>query len=356
MPLSFLTTLLCLLLFFAVCVLAELLFRQKTYHKITGNGYFQTFFDKGKYGEYLTWKNLRSYENDGGKFLFNCYLPAENGKTSEIDVLLIHSSGIFVMESKNYSGWIFGKETDLHWTQTLPIGRGKARKERFYNPVKQNATHIRWLKNMIHTPVPIFSIIVFSKRCTLKNVTVSSPDVTVIQRPQIRKAVKRMAAQTSHTLTSEEIKSVYETLYPYTQVDAATKLQHIDDIMHTKQDSKQAASQKQSKPNTQSSTDISNMSHSKVVDQDESRSKAVDQDESHGKAAAQDMPHSKATIQEVRTDFAKERQEHNDPLICPKCGADLILRTATKGAHTGEQFYGCSRFPKCRYRKSVSAE
>lgn len=143
-----------------------------------------------------------------------------------------------------------------------------------------------------------------------------------------------------------EIKYVCETLYPYTQVNAATKLQHIDDIMHTKQDSRQTASQKQATPNAQSGTDISNVPHVKAVDKDESR----------GKAAAQDMPHSKATSQEERTDFAKERQKHNDLQICPKCGANLILRTAAKGAHTGEQFYGCSRFPKCRYRRSASAK
>ncbi len=130
-----------------------------------------------------------------------------------------------------------------------------------------------------------------------------------------------------------EIKYVCETLYPYTQVDAATKLQHIDDIMHTKQGSKQAASQKQSTPNAQNSADFSNVPHSK--------------------AATQVMSHSKATIQEKRTDFT---QEHSNQLICPKCGANLILRTAAKGAHTGEQFYGCSRFPNCRYRRSASAK
>jgi predicted RNA-binding Zn-ribbon protein involved in translation (DUF1610 family) len=32
---------------------------------------------------------------------------------------------------------------------------------------------------------------------------------------------------------------------------------------------------------------------------------------------------------------------------CPKCGADMVLRTAVKGPHKGEQFYGCSQFPKC---------
>ena len=34
--------------------------------------------------------------------------------------------------------------------------------------------------------------------------------------------------------------------------------------------------------------------------------------------------------------------------ICPKCGSEMVLRTAKKGAHAGEQFWGCSRFPDCR--------
>lgn len=324
MPASIITFLLCLLFLLMVCVCAELLFRQKTYYKITGNGCFQTMFDKGRYGEYLTWKCLKSYERDGGRFLFNCYLPAENGKTSEIDVILIHSSGIFVMESKNYSGWIFGKETDSHWTQTLPNGKGKARKERFYNPVKQNATHIKWLKNIISFPIPIYSIIVFSKRCTLKNIAVTSPLVTVIRRPQIQKTVKRMGAQSLHALSQEEIAHIYEILYPYTQVDASTKLQHIKDI------------------NTAS----------------QSRSKAVENNK-NGEAAGS-VPQASETIPDKSpvksTDPAAKSESADEKLngrqLCPKCGAELILRTAAKGVHSGEQFYGCSRFPKCRYRKA----
>ena len=34
--------------------------------------------------------------------------------------------------------------------------------------------------------------------------------------------------------------------------------------------------------------------------------------------------------------------------ICPKCGADMVLRTAQRGAHAGQQFWGCSRFPDCK--------
>jgi len=34
--------------------------------------------------------------------------------------------------------------------------------------------------------------------------------------------------------------------------------------------------------------------------------------------------------------------------VCPKCGSRMVLRTAKSGAHAGEQFWGCSRFPACR--------
>ncbi len=33
---------------------------------------------------------------------------------------------------------------------------------------------------------------------------------------------------------------------------------------------------------------------------------------------------------------------------CPQCGAGMVLRTAKRGANTGQQFWGCSSFPKCR--------
>jgi ssDNA-binding Zn-finger/Zn-ribbon topoisomerase 1 len=46
--------------------------------------------------------------------------------------------------------------------------------------------------------------------------------------------------------------------------------------------------------------------------------------------------------------------EHvENDLVCPLCGSKLVLRTAKKGANEGNQFYGCSAFPKCRYTKSV---
>ena len=55
---------------------------------------------------------------------------------------MIHEKGIFVIESKNYSGWIFGNERDKKWTQVLANGD----KNYFFNPILQNKIHIKYNK------------------------------------------------------------------------------------------------------------------------------------------------------------------------------------------------------------------
>lgn len=48
-----------------------------------------------------------------------------------------------------------------------------------------------------------------------------------------------------------------------------------------------------------------------------------------------------------------EPPKQDNKKICARCGAELVLRIAKKGEHAGEQFYGCSRFPKCRYKENI---
>ncbi|MBZ0159887.1 MAG: restriction endonuclease [bacterium] len=50
----------------------------------------------------------------------------------------------------------------------------------------------------------------------------------------------------------------------------------------------------------------------------------------------------------ARTAAASEPPKANLKTSCPQCGAATVLRTAQRGAHTGERFWGCSRFPVCR--------
>ncbi|MCR4616649.1 MAG: NERD domain-containing protein [Lachnospiraceae bacterium] len=80
---------------------------------------------KGKIGETKISYDLASLNLFGksGLFFRNLYVPMRNGKTTEIDLVYITPKGLFVIESKNYSGYIFGNENQKYWTSTLYGGR-----------------------------------------------------------------------------------------------------------------------------------------------------------------------------------------------------------------------------------------
>lgn len=59
-------------------------------------------------------------------------------------------------------------------------------------------------------------------------------------------------------------------------------------------------------------------------------------------------------IGQVQTSRTIKVEKSTTPSLCPRCGNQLMLRTARKGAHSGNQFYGCSSFPKCRYTHAYS--
>lgn len=211
--------------------IANFFYKKTSYYDTTYKSFWKMRFNVGNYGEYLTYKKLRKQEEEGAKFLFNCYLPAKKDETSEVDVIMLADSGIYVFESKNYSGWIFGSEQSRSWTQTLPNGK-KARKEHFYNPIMQNKTHIKWLQNLIGMNFPVYSVIVFSERCTIKKMDVTSPDVRVVKRDRLNRVVKDIKKENGKKLTQEQISHLYEQLYPYTQVGEDVKRKHIERVGH----------------------------------------------------------------------------------------------------------------------------
>lgn len=243
----------------------------------------------GRHGERLTERELKLVQLFGrkGKVLRNVYLPKDNGETSEVDVIFITQKGIFVFESKNYSGWIFGDEKSRNWTAMLP----NKQKNRFYNPILQNRTHVKWMKKYVGEDVPLFSVIVFSERCELKKVTVESLDVNVIKRDRTYATVRNIWDRSPDALSDDKVNALYESLSALTNVDEAVKAAHIDSI-----------------------------------------NKRFNQAEPHVERPA---------------------NEEVEGMICPRCGSSLVLRTAKKGKNAGNQFYGCSAFPKCRYVRDV---
>ena len=178
----------------------------------------------GQFGEYSTEYALTNNNLEGELVVLkNLYIPAK-GKTTEVDLLMIHEKGIFVFESKNYSGWIFGSEDQLNWTQCLQNGE----KYRFYNPVRQNRTHINALTAFLGRPTSEF--IVFSERCTLKSVPEDTKEVVIVRRPHMLKRLRETLKYAPRKYTHDEIQVMVKKLRPLTNKDFAEKQQHVEDM------------------------------------------------------------------------------------------------------------------------------
>ena len=184
--------------------------------------------------------------------------------TTQIDHVVLSPFGIFVIETKNYSGWIFGSESSKVWTQVL-----HGSKHTFQNPLHQNYRHTKALaEHLTFDHRKIHSIVFFIGDAELK--TKLPPNV-------MTSGLSSYIRQFSSVVFSE--RQLTEIEYRLSRLENAT------------------------------------------------------------------MP----THQHV----ANLEERYSSTTTCPKCGRPLVTRTARKGAHAGNEFLGCSGFPKCRYTKQI---
>ena len=187
----------------------------------------KNYENKGQFGEYCIDFALTNHNLNGDfAVLRNVYVP--NGtRTTEVDLLMVHEKGIFVFESKNYSGWIFGSAEQLQWTQALKGGQ----KNRFYNPIRQNQSHIKALAQYLDMPVDAFtSYIVFSERCELKKVPEDTSSVVILRRPDMLRHLRKTLNVSDVRYTHAEISGIAAKLEALTQITEEEKQQHIEDI------------------------------------------------------------------------------------------------------------------------------
>lgn len=185
---------------------------------------------RGQRGEEKVYDTLEKL--DGHKAMIrNCYLPTQRGDTTEVDLVLIHESGIYVIESKNYSGWIFGSDSRREWTQTFPKGNGETTKYKFYNPILQNGTHIKEIQRILgEKRNNIYSYVVFGDDCELMNVQWNENECHVLKRRELLQNVKQNAVAHGRVLSNEAIDSYCQKLFSYTQVSKEQKQEHIHNI------------------------------------------------------------------------------------------------------------------------------
>ena len=189
-------------------------------------------------------------------------VPTSNG-TTQIDHLLVSSFGVFVIETKNMKGWIFGSEDQPKWTQSL-----YGKKYSFQNPLRQNFRHTKCLgEHLDLDPAVLHSIIFFIGECTFK-----TPMPSNVLRSGLRSHVR---SYQQILLSNSEINRVMQAI--------------------------------------QSLKDDHSLNH--------------------------------------RNHMRSLRERHSSTTTCPKCGSELVERTAKKGANAGSKFLGCAAFPKYRYTK-----
>lgn len=199
----------------------EEVFREKIYSE------HLKYTNPGEYGEYLITKILNNdYIPGYKKILQNLYIPY-NGRTSEIDVLLIHEKGIFIFESKNFSGWIFGTAGEKNWTQSL----NKYTKTKFYNPIRQNSTHINALSQYLKIDKRLMkSIIVFSDECTLMKIPQNTEYYTITQVYYLTNVLTQELYYRNDIFTIFDIDNIAIELEPLTNVSEEIKQYHINNI------------------------------------------------------------------------------------------------------------------------------
>ncbi len=180
--------------------------------------------EKGTYGEYLLVKALKEMPGEK-RILTNCYIPKDDGTTTELDIVMIHETGIYVIESKNFSGWIFGRDTDTHWTHTFPNGK----KYQFYNPILQNKYHIKHLRNIIGNDLYYYSFVVFGNNCKLKDIS-NNTNTAVCDEYTFKGRLRATLTSAPKILNVERIKSLHLILSEYEYTTKEEKIKHIHNI------------------------------------------------------------------------------------------------------------------------------
>lgn len=247
---------------------------------------------KGMIGEAFINLGIRLFLDQREYHLLkNVTLPTPEGST-QIDHVLVSRFGLFVIETKNIKGWIFGNPAHKSWTQQL-----FRRRHSFQNPLRQNYLHIMTLKSLLGlADHQLHSVIYFIGDCTFKT---PMPD-NVMNRGLIR----YIKGKTTPVLTPVEVTRVIDTIQRgRLAANWQTHKQHVAQL-------KARHSNTPRPPLPVTATPVVNQ-----------------------------VINALPTIPEPTT---------KQPPRCPRCGNLMVLRTTKRGDNRGNQFWGCSRYPKCR--------
>ena len=153
----------------------------------------------------------------------NVTLPLFDVGTTQIDHIIVSIYGIFVVETKNMNGWIYGKEKEPKWTQVF-----FSKKYPFQNPLRQNYKHIKTISEILKIPENKFhSIVFFIGDCELKT--------KMPENVFLKGYTKYIKSKTEIILTKKEVSSIIEGITAYKLPSSfKTKREHIRHVKSIK--------------------------------------------------------------------------------------------------------------------------
>lgn len=180
---------------------------------------------KGFIGEIFVRFLLSFLDKDKYIVVNDLLIPTSDGRTSQIDHVVICLYGIFVIETKNYNGWIFGSEHSKNWTQVI-----YKTKNQFYNPIIQNKGHVKALKELLsdYTSIRYIPIVVFTLKANFKKLDVSSH---VVYSLGLLNTIKLYYEE---NISKVDMEKIYQIIINANNEDASARKEHVGRIKESK--------------------------------------------------------------------------------------------------------------------------
>ena len=295
--------------------------------------------------------------------LNNITLPLANGGSTQIDHVIVSVYGIFVIETKNYKGWIYGKETQRQWTQSFPNGS----KFKFQNPLRQNYLHIKTLADLLDLELSYFhSMIAFIGECELKTRdelpehVLTSGMVSYVKKKQDKILTEDEVASIVEQIESNRFSKSWRT---NRQHKAYLKDKHSNTSKNTDNHTSEPTVKETVKKPTLKSREVQRWSGQTEI---ESNDLTIDVLNTQQTITPYDMTNKgfltpfEIVESETQVEAPAKIEAAGDAAnliqtpTCPRCRGEMIKRVAKTGARQGQPFYGCRQFPKCRGVVNVS--
>lgn len=194
---------------------------------------FKSRWFKGMFGEFLVNKLLSQLPESDYKLIKDVTLPTEGG-TTQIDHVVVSKFGIFIVETKNMKGWIFGSKSQKYWTQKIYRHTSK-----FQNPLHQNYKHVKTLESLLGLDSSkLHSVIVFIGDSTFKT---DMPNNVTHARGCLDYIKQFIQPVFSEAEYGQVIKAINEVKLKKGVVTDLKHIQHVKELVASKENKKQCS-------------------------------------------------------------------------------------------------------------------